>query len=178
MLHKRRWALVGLLKGSSLLCWCLHCTAALSCSHPSPCPFWEACFGLPAFIIQSVMLELSNRQSHCSLAKWLRPWLTCASVCPAVPQTVTLEPGNREYLCRLAKQWSDLTYEEGATVEQIQEVNTKAMEYAERVIAMAPRVSREAARGEGQFGEAGGSNVHNSSGAAAAVVLCSELGRS
>jgi hypothetical protein len=54
---------------------------------------------------------------------------------------VTLEPGNREYLCRLAKQWSDLTYEEGATVEQIQEVNSKAVEYADRVIAMAPKVS-------------------------------------
>lgn len=55
-------------------------------------------------------------------------------------KTVMLEPVNREYLCRLAKQWSDLTYEEGATVEQIQEVNSKAMEYAERVISMAPKV--------------------------------------
>jgi hypothetical protein len=53
---------------------------------------------------------------------------------------VTLEPANRDYLCRLAKQWSDLTYEEGATIEAIQEVNAKAIEYAERVIAMAPKV--------------------------------------
>jgi hypothetical protein len=51
-----------------------------------------------------------------------------------------LEPGNREYLCRLAKQWSDLTYEDGATVEQIQSVNGKAMEYADRVVAMSPKV--------------------------------------
>jgi hypothetical protein len=51
-----------------------------------------------------------------------------------------LEPSNREYLCRLAKQWSDLTYEDGATVEQIQEVNSKAMEYADRVVGMAPKV--------------------------------------
>jgi hypothetical protein len=57
---------------------------------------------------------------------------------PPCSRAVTLEPGNREYLCRLAKQWSDLTYEDGATVEAIQEVNAKAIEYAERVIAMAP----------------------------------------
>jgi hypothetical protein len=60
-----------------------------------------------------------------------------------------LEPVNREYLCRLAKQWSDLTYEDGATVEQIQEVNSKAMEYAERVIAMAPKVRGEVLLGGG-----------------------------
>lgn len=53
---------------------------------------------------------------------------------------VTLEPGNVELICRLAKQWSDLTYEDGATVEQIQEVNGKAIEYAERAITMAPKV--------------------------------------
>lgn len=53
---------------------------------------------------------------------------------------VTLEPGDVELICRLAKQWSDLTYEDGVTVEQIQEVNQKAIEYAERAIAMAPQV--------------------------------------
>lgn len=57
---------------------------------------------------------------------------------------VTLDPGDVELICRLAKQWSDLTYEDGATVEQIQEVNTKAVEYAERAIAMAPKVGRRA----------------------------------
>jgi tetratricopeptide (TPR) repeat protein len=53
---------------------------------------------------------------------------------------VTLDPDDVELICRLAKQWSDLTYEDGATVEQIQEVNTKAIEYAERAITMAPKV--------------------------------------
>lgn len=68
-------------------------------------------------------------------------FMFCLSPPPSLAcHTVTLEPGNREYLCRVAKQWSDLTYEEGATVEQIQEVNAKAMEYAERVVAMAPKV--------------------------------------
>ncbi|KAF8059979.1 RMDN1 [Scenedesmus sp. PABB004] len=52
---------------------------------------------------------------------------------------VTLAPGDAELLCRLAKQWSDLTYEEGASVEQIQEVNAKAVEYAERAITLAPK---------------------------------------
>eukprot|EP00879_Flechtneria_rotunda_P001833 GHRR01001999.1.p1 GENE.GHRR01001999.1~~GHRR01001999.1.p1 ORF type:complete len:410 (+),score=182.31 GHRR01001999.1:614-1843(+) len=54
---------------------------------------------------------------------------------------VTLDPGNAANICRLAKQWSDLTYEDGVTVEQIQEVNGKAVEYAERAIALAPKVS-------------------------------------
>jgi tetratricopeptide (TPR) repeat protein len=53
---------------------------------------------------------------------------------------VTLDPDDVELICRLAKQWSDLTYEDGATVEQIQEVNAKAVEYAERAITMAPKV--------------------------------------
>jgi hypothetical protein len=77
--------------------------------------------------------------------------LTGAAVCVCVRcvAAVTLEPGNREYLCRLAKQWSDLTYEEGATVEQIQEVNAKAVEYADRVIAMAPKVRAMHLQGAG-----------------------------
>lgn len=54
---------------------------------------------------------------------------------------VTLDPDDVELICRLAKQWSDLTYEDGATVEQIQEVNTKAIEYAERAITMAPKAA-------------------------------------
>jgi tetratricopeptide (TPR) repeat protein len=54
---------------------------------------------------------------------------------------VTLDPDDVELICRLAKQWSDLTYEDGATVEQIQEVNAKAIEYAERAITMAPKVT-------------------------------------
>jgi hypothetical protein len=53
---------------------------------------------------------------------------------------VTLDPDDVELICRLAKQWSDLTYEDGVTVEQIQEVNAKAIEYAERAITMAPKV--------------------------------------
>lgn len=53
---------------------------------------------------------------------------------------VALEPTNLEYLCRLAKQWSDLTYEEGASSTQIAEANTKGVEYAERAIALAPKV--------------------------------------
>lgn len=53
---------------------------------------------------------------------------------------VTLEPGNVELLCRMAKQWSDLTYEDDATIEHIQEVNDKAIEYAERAISIAPKV--------------------------------------
>jgi hypothetical protein len=32
---------------------------------------------------------------------------------------VALEPTNLEYVCRLAKQWSDLTYEAGATNAQV-----------------------------------------------------------
>eukprot|EP00775_Hariotina_reticulata_P008960 gene8960-9136_t len=62
-----------------------------------------------------------------------------------------LDPGDVDNICRLAKQWSDLTYEPGATVEQIQEVNQRAIEYAERAITMAPKVrlakeAQEAAR--------------------------------
>ncbi|KAI8476188.1 MAG: hypothetical protein J3K34DRAFT_455925 [Monoraphidium minutum] len=54
---------------------------------------------------------------------------------------VALEPGNLEYVCRLAKQWSDLTYEPGASSAQIAEANTKGMEYAERAIALAPKAA-------------------------------------
>jgi hypothetical protein len=53
---------------------------------------------------------------------------------------VMLNPGDIDNICRLAKQWSDLTYEPGATVEQIQDVNQRAIEYAERAIMMAPKV--------------------------------------
>jgi hypothetical protein len=60
---------------------------------------------------------------------------------------VALEPANIEYISRLAKQWSDLTYEEGVTIEQIQEANGKAIEYAERVIAMSPHVRGGCGRG-------------------------------
>lgn len=55
---------------------------------------------------------------------------------------VTLVPGDSALLCRLAKQWSDLTYEPGASVEAIQEVNTKAAEYAQRAITLAPQARR------------------------------------
>ncbi|KAF6257131.1 hypothetical protein COO60DRAFT_33728 [Scenedesmus sp. NREL 46B-D3] len=52
---------------------------------------------------------------------------------------VMLDPDDVELICRLAKQWSDLTYEDGATMEHIQEVNAKAVEYADRAITMAPK---------------------------------------
>jgi hypothetical protein len=69
---------------------------------------------------------------------------------------VALEPTNIEYISRLAKQWSDLTYEDGVTIEQIQEANGKAVEYAERVIAMSPHVS-------GCFGGGGSLGTHRGS---------------
>lgn len=85
---------------------------------------------------------------------------SAASCCLLLPPAaVTLEPSNREYLCRLAKQWSDLTYEEGATVEQIQEVNSKAVEYADRVVAMAPTVRGEERRGRRERGREGKEHV-------------------
>eukprot|EP00877_Chromochloris_zofingiensis_P003805 jgi/Chrzof1/13425/Cz07g32160.t1 len=52
---------------------------------------------------------------------------------------VALEPSNVEYLARLAKQWSDLTYEPGADMAAINEVNMKASEYADRAITLGPQ---------------------------------------
>jgi tetratricopeptide (TPR) repeat protein len=68
----------------------------------------------------------------------LREALACYS------SALALQPASLEYLCRVAKQWSDLTYEPGAGDAQAVEANTKAVEYAERAVALAPQVgSRE-----------------------------------
>jgi hypothetical protein len=53
---------------------------------------------------------------------------------------VALEPTSLEYLVRLAKQWSDLTYEPGATAAAIVAANERGVEYAERAIALYPKV--------------------------------------
>ncbi|KAI8467530.1 MAG: hypothetical protein J3K34DRAFT_481196 [Monoraphidium minutum] len=51
---------------------------------------------------------------------------------------LSLQPSSLEYLCRVAKQWSDLTYEPGAGPAQAVEANSKAVEFAERAVALAP----------------------------------------
>jgi len=53
---------------------------------------------------------------------------------------LALEPTNLEYICRVAKQYSDCTYEEGATAASVVEANSRAVEMAERAIALAPEV--------------------------------------
>jgi hypothetical protein len=67
---------------------------------------------------------------------------------------VALQPGDLECVCRLAKVMSDLTYEPGASNEQVVEVNAKAVEYAERGVALAPKVGGAAggSRGRGLAG--------------------------
>ncbi|GBF98259.1 hypothetical protein Rsub_10922 [Raphidocelis subcapitata] len=54
---------------------------------------------------------------------------------------LALDPSNLENLCRVAKQWSDLTYEPGATTDDVVVANSKAVEYADRAIALAPQWS-------------------------------------
>lgn len=52
---------------------------------------------------------------------------------------LALDPSSLANMCRVAKQWSDLTYEQGASTDQIVDANMKAIEYADRAILLAPK---------------------------------------
>ena len=50
-----------------------------------------------------------------------------------VQEVDRLLPGNSHYLCMLSKQWTDITYLPGVSDQEAQQVNTKAMEYSQKV---------------------------------------------
>ncbi len=77
------------------------------------------------FVAQGISAERAMR---------LREALECYQA------ALALDPDNLEYICRVAKQYSDLSYEDGATAASVVEANTLAMEYADKAIALAPEV--------------------------------------
>jgi hypothetical protein len=56
-------------------------------------------------------------------------------------KAVALAPDSVIYLCELAKAWSDLSYEEGMPEAERLELNRKAVEVADKIVADYPTVS-------------------------------------
>lgn len=56
-------------------------------------------------------------------------------------KAVDLAPDSVIHLCALAKAWSDLSYEEGMPEAERLELNRKAVEIADKIVAMNPTVS-------------------------------------